>query len=117
MRQARRWSRGGPVEVGLCLEPASLCGLAAGRACVEVALLEVDAAVAAGDAGLVGGVGEGGPGEGEVVRWGQARLDSRAAGGEGDGAVEAVAAGELPEDLGACGAEVAVPGRPSSCLS
>src|SRR5437763_1459108 len=58
--------RGRTVDVGLRFLPALLCGFATRFAAVEVALFEVDAAVAAGNARLVGGVGEGGPGEGEV---------------------------------------------------
>ena len=97
------------VEVALRLLPASLSGLPSGLAGVEVALFEVDAAVATRDAGLVGGVGEGGPAEGEVGRRGEAWFDPGAAGGETDRAAKAVAAAELLEDLGVGGAEVAVP--------
>src|SRR5438105_224264 len=102
--------RGRAVDVGPRLVPALLRGLAAGFAPVEVALFEVDAAVAAGDAGLGGGGGEGCPGECEVFGRGEAGFDPGAAGLESDRAPEPVAAGEPFEDLGAGGAEVAVSG-------
>src|SRR5438270_7333019 len=102
--------RGRAVDVGPSLVPTLLCGFAAGFAAVEVALFEVDAAVAAGDAGLVGGGGEGCPGECEVFGRGEAGFDPGAAGLESDRAPEPVAAGEPFEDLGAGGAEVAVSG-------
>src|SRR5207302_4555965 len=101
---------GRAVDVRLRRVPAMSRRDAAGLAAVEVALLEVDAAVAAGDARLVGGVGEGRPREREVSGRGEAGFDPRAAGGEGDRAGETVAAREPSEDLGARRAEVAVSG-------
>src|SRR5438034_11772185 len=73
-RGSRR-TRGSSGEVGLSERPATAGSVRAGLPCVEVALLEVDAAVAAGDAGLVGGGRERRPGECEVARRNETRLD------------------------------------------
>src|SRR5437016_6268267 len=96
-------------EVGEGLPPGAAGSLPAGCSRVEVSLLEVDPAVAPRDARLVGGLAEGRPGEREVAGRDGARLEARAAGGEGHRGSEDVAAGEEAQDLCARGAEVAVP--------
>src|SRR6266536_3925801 len=110
-RSVRRRDGGRPGEVALCLDPAVTGGGPARRARVEVSLLEVDAAVAAGDACLRGGGREGLPGQRELAGRDEAGLDSRAPDREGHGAAEAVAAGEQLQDLRARGAEVRVARR------
>src|SRR5438128_1200699 len=76
---------------------------------VEVALLEVNATVAPRDACLIGRVREGGVGQGQILRRNRPRFYAGASGGERHGESEAVRSGEAPQDLGAGGAERAVP--------
>src|SRR6266542_5406494 len=101
---------GASGEVALGLQPALPGGDPSGRPRVEVALLEVDAAVAPREPRLVRGRGEGRPGQCQVASRDETRLDARALSRERHRAAEAVATREEPEDLGAGGAEVAVSG-------
>ncbi len=70
------------AEVRLRFLPGLVAGQPPGGPCVEVTLLEVDASVATGDASLSRRVGESSPGESQVTRRDQSRLELRAAGGE-----------------------------------
>src|SRR6266540_6258990 len=110
-RSVRRRAGGRPGEVALCLDPAVTGGGPARPARVEISLLEVDAAVAAGDACLRGRGGEGRPGQRELTGRDEAGLDARAPDRKGHGAAEAVAAGEQLQDLRAGRAEVRMAGR------
>src|SRR5262249_13490400 len=82
-----------------------------GGARVQVALLEVNAPVAAGDARPVGRPPEGRPRQREIARPPPPGVDARNARPESYRAAEAVVMRKEPQDLGAGGTEVAVPGR------
>src|SRR6266536_5176338 len=113
---AARWSGsggggGGPVEVGLGLGPVVDADDFAEPAAVHVTGLEVDATPAPRPACLVGRVGERLPGQDHVPGRGDAGLDLRAAGRDGDLGVEVVGPEEVDQDSAAGGAERAVPGH------
>src|SRR5690242_21190964 len=86
---------GRAFEVFLCGLPDVEAGESAERPTLLVSALEVDAAVPAGHAGLVGHRIERLPGQHDGLGWGDARLDLRAAGREGHLGVEVVRAEEL----------------------
>src|SRR6266851_3284957 len=102
---------GGAVEVRMRLHPRRSCGEPSRRPGVEIALLEVDPTVTAGNSSLVSSVGEGVPRERDVLGRRETGLDRRAPRCQRDRRSEAIASREEPEDLGAGCAEVAVPGR------
>src|SRR3990172_8704853 len=114
--QAKLWGdpsllmpRRRPREVLLSLCPGVPRGQPPRRPGIDVALPEVDASVPPGDACLRRGVGEGSPGERDVVGRGQPRLDPGTTCGESHRGAERVHTGEQPQDLGTRCAEVAVP--------
>src|SRR5919198_1248533 len=100
-----------PVPVRPRLRPSGTRGLPTGRPRLEVALQEVDAAVAARDPGLIGRLFERRPRERDVLQRNRAGFEFRAAPREGSRRAEAVAAREQTQDLRTGGAEVAVTGR------
>src|SRR5918993_1479315 len=108
-------SGGGAVEVGECLGPGVLAHAGAGFTGVLVAVLEVDATVLTGQPGLLGGVPEVGPGQGDRLgrHTGVGRgawLHLGAAGRDGDLQLEVAAAGGTGQCLRCGHAEGGVAG-------
>src|SRR5207244_3231648 len=98
-------------EVGLSFRPGLSATDSSGCTSREVVFFDVDAAVASRNACLVGGVRERLPGQRHVICGRDTGLRPRASGRKRDRGAELVAPREQPEDLGASGAEVAVPRR------